>query len=353
LPLQTFHCKSFRCLSAVELEPHAAFTLVTGPNASGKTSLLEALAYLGRGRSFRGATARDLVQHGGDDFLLRAELRVGQQAHKIGVQNGKSGLLQSIDGDREGGTAALAALLPLQVIDPEVHQLVGGAPEQRRRFLDWMTFHVEPAFLDRWRRYRRVLKQRNALLKSGGGGIEDWDREFCELAALVEASRRDLVERALPALSRSAETLLGLPVSFEYARGWSPDRELADQLAEGRGRDLQTGSTQAGPHRADLRLKVDERVARKLVSRGQQKLLACSMVLASVAIVSEALGRKPLLLLDDPAAELDQVSLARLMAAVLELQGQVIATALTAEALPLPDEYRMFHVEQGALSALD
>ncbi|MBT8084583.1 MAG: DNA replication/repair protein RecF [Woeseia sp.] len=349
MPLRHFSCRDFRCLPAAELAPHAEFTLIFGPNASGKTSLLEAIGYLGRGRSFRGAATRDLVRHGSQEFLLTGRVALAGSDHKVGVSNGPDGLQQRIDGESGGGLAALAELLPLQVIDPEVHELVAGAPEGRRRFMDWMTFHVEQGYLAVWRRYRRALKQRNAQLKSGINALDSWDEELAAAGTELDAARRRVLEVALPIIETSASELLQAPVSFDYHRGWAADNSLREAFTEGRQRDLQAGATQSGPHRADLRLRVDERLARRLVSRGQQKLLASSMVLGSVAVVAERLGRVPLLLLDDPAAELDQESLGRLMAAVAALKGQVIATALTAEAAPLPTELAVFHVEQGDL----
>ncbi len=351
MPLAQFSCRDFRCLSAVEFEPHPAFTLVSGPNASGKTSLLEAIAYLGRGRSFRGAATRDLIRHGSKELLLRGTASFGGRARRIGVSNGPDGLQQSIDGERGGGLAALAEVLPLQVIDPEIHELVGGSPEGRRRFIDWMTFHVEHGYLGIWRRYRRALKQRNALLKSGVQALDSWDEELALAGVEVNDARQRILETAIPGVQAAASELLQAEVSFTFQRGWPADTALRAALGDSRRRDLQLGSTQPGPHRADLKLRVDERLARRLVSRGQQKLLACSMVLGSVAVVAAAVGRVPLLLLDDPAAELDSNSLARLMQAVAALQGQVIATALTADAVPIPANLSTFHVEHGELLA--
>lgn len=349
MPLRQFSCTDFRCLGAVEFQPHPSFSLVCGANASGKTSLLEAVAYLGRGRSFRGASTRDLIRYGNSEFLLRGEVEVSGRVRRLGVMNGKSGLEISVDGDRDGGTAALAGVLPLQIIDPDVHELVGGSPDQRRRFMDWMTFHVERGYLDIWRRFRRALKQRNAVLKNGGASLDSWDREFVSTALTLHESRMKVLREALPVLEQDASNLLGTGARFEYQRGWSDGSELAEQLLAGRSRDVMTGTTNIGPHRGDLRLRVDDRLAKRLVSRGQQKLLACAMVLGSLRVTSDALGRVPLLLLDDPAAELDQTSLGNLMSAVASLKGQVIATALSRSAVPLPDDYALFHVEQGKL----
>jgi DNA replication and repair protein RecF len=350
MALRSFRCTDFRCLESVTLEADPRNNLIYGANASGKTSLLEAIAYLGRGKSFRGATTDRLLRHGASEFLLFGKVQAGVREISLGVRNGKDGLEVSVDGDRSGGAAALASALPLQVVDPEVHNLVAGGPEHRRRYLDWLAFHVEHDYLTLWRRFRRVLKQRNAALREGTSReLYGWDREFTELALDVDASRQRALSRALPMLEAAGRRLLGSALGFEYRQGWSADRGLAEALAAGLDRDRQAGSTGAGPQRADLKLIYDERQARKLVSRGQQKLLACSMILAATRAAQAELGRPLLLLLDDPAAELDEDSLDRLMAEVADLKAQVIATALSAEARLFSAPAATFHVEQGVL----
>lgn len=351
MPLQSFKATDFRCLAAAEFEPDQNFSLIYGANASGKTSLLEAIAYLGRGKSFRGAGTQDLVRHGASDFLLLGTLLRDGRRQTIGARNGRDGLEVSTDGDHGGGAAALARVLPLQVIDPEIHSLVAGGPEERRRYLDWIVFHVEQSYIDVWRRFRRALKQRNAALKAGAvaAELEGWDRELAELGSEVHEARARVFDVALPCLQDAAESLLFGGISFEYRCGWPKGQPLAEALAAGRDRDRQLGSTQAGPHRADLKLIYDQRHARRLVSRGQQKLLACAMVLAATEMAQVELGRPLLLLMDDPAAELDRNSLGRLMGRVISLGCQVIATAIEPQPDLFPQPPAMFHVEQGAL----
>lgn len=351
MPLRNFQATYFRCLSKVGFEVDRLYNLIHGPNASGKTSILEAIAYLGRGKSFRGAAARDLISHGRAEFLLLGKIETRARQSTVGVRNGKDGLEVKIDGDRETSAAALVDILPLQVIDPEVHKLVAGAPEERRRYLDWMAFHVEQAYSDRWRRFRRALRQRNAALRSGANraSIEAWDREFLEAAESVDLARRRVLQIGQKTLEATATTLLGHPVGFEYRQGWTEHETLAQALARSWEHDRQGGTTQVGPQRGDLRLIYDERQARRLVSRGQQKLLACSMILAATEVVQTAMERPLLLLLDDPAAELDQEALKRLMHAVFRLGSQIVATALAAETIHFPESPAMFHVEQGRL----
>ena len=208
---------------------------------------------------------------------------------------------------------------------------------------------MEHGFLDQWRRFRRALKQRNAGLKEKAARdvLASWDKEFAEAGREVHEARLRALEIARPVLSDIGERLLGSPVDAEYQRGWAADTTLAEALASGLARDRQLGSTQAGPHRADLKLRYDERRARRLVSRGQQKLLASALILAATEVVQTHIERPLLLLLDDPAAELDDDSLARLLEGIIGLGCQIVATALDADSVPFPEPPRMFHVERG------
>ena len=352
MPIQQFSARGFRCLAEVEFEADPGFNLICGPNASGKTSILEAVAYLGRGKSFRGAPVSNLIRHGEKAFVLFGKVHDGGRTCRVGVRNSADGLEVRIDGQSGGGSAELASALPLQIIDPDVHDLVAGAPDERRRYLDWIAFHVEHDYLDSWRRFRRALKQRNAALRSGQAAdmIRGWNAEFVELASRIDAGRRLALEVALDELRETGRQLLGSDIDFEYRPGWKEGAALADALEANLERDHQQGSTQVGPHRADLRLIYDERQARKLVSRGQQKLLACAMILAAAETAQTALERPLLLLLDDPAAELDDDSLGRLMARVRNLGCQVIATSLQPDATILGGDGAVFHVEHGVLT---
>ena len=351
--IRLFRASNFRCLKSVELELSPGFNLVVGANASGKTSLLEALAYLGRGKSFRSAGTRELVRHGEDEFVLFGELEQGERTVPVGVRNSGDGLEVRVNGESVSGVAALAEALPLQIIDPEIHKLIAGGPEQRRRFLDWIAFHVEHEHLTIWRRFRRALKQRNAALKASSGSavIRGWNAEFAELSSRLDASRRAVLDLALDSLEEQGRALLESDLAFSYQRGWAKDRELAEVLEEGLERDRQLGATQAGPHRADIRISYDERQARKLVSRGQQKLLASAMILAATETAQAALEKPLLLLLDDPAAELDADSVSRLMAAVTALGSQVVVTTLQPDVLTFAETPALFHVEHGVVAA--
>ncbi len=351
MPIRQFTAKNFRCLENIELDADPQYNLIVGRNASGKTSVLEAIAYLGRGKSFRGATTSDLIRHGEREFVLFGEVAAGGRLAKVGVRNSHAGLETRVDGEKGGGAAALAAALPVQIIDPDVHELVAGSPDQRRRYLDWIAFHVEHDYLDTWRRFRRALKQRNAALRAGAsnGTLDGWNAEFAELAAGVDKGRRNALAAAQNSLLEVGSDLLGSAAGFEYRAGWNEDQGLLQALEDSIERDRQHGSTQSGPHRADLKLSYDTRRARKLVSRGQQKLLACAMIIGAAQTAQTALERPLLLLLDDPGAELDDEALGRLMQRIVLLGSQVIATSLDGNMALFPATAKVFHVEHGVL----
>ncbi len=352
--IRLFRATNFRCLESIEIHLASDFNLVYGANASGKTSLLEALAYLGRGKSFRGAGTADLVRHGHEEFVLFGQVHAHSRTRNLGAKNSRGGLEVRVDGDSEGGAAALAEAMPLQVIDPEVHNLVAGGPELRRRFLDWVAFHVEHEHLQAWRRFKRALRQRNAALKakSSTATIRSWNAEFVDVGMQLDESRRRALAGLLGGLTSFGEKLLATELHFDYQQGWGREKGLGQALEDGLQRDMLLGATQHGPHRADLKISYDERQARKLVSRGQQKLLASAMILAATETAQTALERPLLLLLDDPAAELDGDSLSRLMDAVSGLGCQVVATSLAPDALLVPPGAAVFHVEHGGLTPI-
>jgi DNA replication and repair protein RecF len=212
--LQSLRIQSFRCLEQVELALHPERNYLYGPNASGKTSVLEAAHFLSRGRSFRTRRNRTVVRHGCEALAVSGNVELDGIRHRLGAALGSGGLQLRVDGE-DVGAAETTRLLPVQVIDPEVHRLIDGGPESRRRYLDWGVFHVEHDYLGQWRKFRRVLGQRNAALKAAQGDVTVWTQALAESGEAVNEARHHYVSRlAAPsgprpvrARSRTAETL--------------------------------------------------------------------------------------------------------------------------------------------------
>jgi DNA replication and repair protein RecF len=356
MSLQRLGIEDFRCVERAELEFDRRCNLISGQNASGKTSLLEAIFFLGRGRSFRTNRSDTLVRAGAAQFTLTGRIDTAGISQPIGMRVDADGIEARYAGRPVSGLAELATRLPVQAIDPEVHRLVDGGPQERRRYLDWGVFHVEPNFVEHWRRYQRALRQRNAALKAGQSPqlVQAWDPELLEAGQVVADHRQRYVERLGPAVAASGQRLLGLQIELGLSRGWSADRSLQESLDASLARDRERGLTHSGPHRADIQVRVDGHPARDRVSRGQQKLVAAAMLLGQLQCDAEQGSGVAALLVDDPAAELDSRSLDRLLTEVLTLPSQLFITALDPAnpALARLPEGPRFHVEHGSVTRL-
>lgn len=351
MALGTFRAERFRCLSAVELELDPNANLFIGPNASGKTSLLEAAFFLSRGRSFRSRRRDALIAHGTDDFVLAAQSLGSAVPVPLGVRATRGDTEWRIGGAPAAGIADLAEEFPAQVIDPEVHKLLEEGPGRRRRFLDWGVFHVEHGFLSNWRRYHQALRQRNAALKKDATDTDlaAWERELASSGEALATQRGGYLERIAAPLARIGESLLDEPISLVHQRGWDTERPLLESLMADRPRDRRYRATQLGPHRSDIAVLVGGQPAKDRVSRGQQKLVAAGLMLAQLEIQEMERPGRSALLLDDPAAELDGKNLARLMAMVREVPAQLWVTSLKPEIADLVTDARVFHVKQGEI----
>jgi DNA replication and repair protein RecF len=343
----------FRCLCSAALELDPRFTLISGPNASGKTSLLEALYVLGRGRSFRTRRLEHLIRHGSEQFVVFGEIDSNDRRIPLGVEGSTSGMRARLGGAK-ASLAELALVLPVQIIDPEVHRLIEEGPSRRRRFLDWGVFHVEQSFVGHWQRYHQALKQRNAALKSAqpGAAVAAWDAELLRYGELVTAARADYVAQLAVPAQLLSRRLLGMDLTLNYRPGWARELSFAEALQQSRSHDQEVGVTQVGPHRAELSIRLDGAGVKDRISRGQQKLLASALLLGQLKLFPDSAPVQPTLLLDDPAAELDDERLAGLIGELTTHAIQLVVTTLHGEFSAFGTPGRQFRVVGGSLEAL-
>jgi DNA replication and repair protein RecF len=341
----------FRSLHSATLHLDPAFTLITGPNASGKTSLLEAIYVLGRGRSFRTRRLEHLIRHGTERFIVFGETEGEGRKVPLGVEGSAAGVRAKIAGGKPASLAELAVALPVQIIDPEVHRLIEEGPSRRRRFLDWGVFHVEQSFVSDWQRYQQVLRQRNAALKGRQSRtmVSVWDADLILYGERLTSARSRYVAMLAGAAEPIASHLLGLRLGLSYRAGWAKDRTMAEALEQSWNHDQELGATQVGPHRAELSIRLDDAAVKDRISRGQQKLLAASLLVAQVKLFPED-GVRPTLLLDDPAAELDDQRLGGLIVEVSQQSVQLIVTTLHGEFAAFGTPGRRFSIKQGEVS---
>jgi DNA replication and repair protein RecF len=353
MSLRQLQVTDFRCLQSAVLDLDPRFTLISGPNGSGKTSVLEAIYVLGRGRSFRTRRLEHLIRQGASQFVVFGEIDASDRRIPVGVEGSASGIRARIAGAAAGSLAELALALPVQIIDPEVHGLIEDGPSSRRRFLDWGVFHGKPSFVGDWQRYRQTLKQRNAALKSGQppAAVAAWDGDLIRYGELLTGARSDYVARLSAHAERIGRNLLGMELALDYRPGWARDMSFAGSLQHGRSHDQTSGATQVGPHRAELSIRLNGLPVKDRISRGQQKLLAAALLIAQLKLFPVGASVQPSLLLDDPAAELDDDRLGGLIREVASHSVQLIVTTLHSEFSAFGAPGRRFRVEAGSLSA--
>ena len=349
--------------ASLSLQPINVFY---GANGSGKTSLLEAVYLLLMGRSFRQTQLRPLLSDGQDQSAVFGEL-VSSNGNKLtlGLSRQRDGSKPVIKLNGEGlkSLSELVQVAPVQVLSADSFEMLLGGPSNRRSFIDWGLFHVEPNFYATWRLAQRALKQRNSLIRHGKIARDQlllWTREYARYGELVDRMRQSYLEQLLP-ISQAIATAL-LPQMKErldaaYTRGWSKEQSLLEALEQGLEGDLQQGHTRVGPHRADLRVHADSHLAVDVLSRGQLKMLVATLYLAQTELLQLKADKHSIFLVDDLASELDDVNRRRLCSELERLQIQVLATSINKSDLlnswAQPGQIQMFHVEQGAISPMN
>lgn len=341
---------NFRCLEQLRLEPAAGVTLVVGANGSGKTSVLEVMAVAALGKSFQPGRAGDIVRHGSGGLSVRAALR-NEAGHALSVTVRKTLSETSIEADGAPIRAAsqLAQRVPIVALGSKMADVLGDSPGNRRALIDRTMFHVEPAYIDAWKSYRQGLRQRNALLRQGASVTvaEYWHDAMASAAMHIDAGRQRIVEHLNRWLERCRFGAFEGGFAFRYLPGWEREPGLAQCLEQHWERDRRLGFTQAGVHRGDLRLVAGGRPVVRRLSRGQAKYVAVTVYAALSDFIESESGMKPIMLIDDLAAELDDKMRARAVALIAARGGQRVFTAIRETELPeLDDETpNVFHVE--------
>ena len=345
MSLRHLELTDFRAFAGAALSPEPeGTTAITGRNGTGKTSVLEALAYLGSRRSFRGAPPEAMVRTGADSAIIRASFESTERSVLVEAEIRPAGRSRTrVNRKDASGREALAAAAPCTIFSPEDLTLISGGPRGRRDLLDDTLSLIDAEGARAADETERVLRQRAALLRQSGGRatpdvtttLEVWDQRLADAGKVLVAARERLAGELEVLVAAAYGRLAGgadgavVMVEQRYRRSWEGD--LLDALAASRGDDLRRGLNTVGPHRDDLVIVLDGREARTHASQGEQRCLALALRLAIHELVRSRTSVVPTLLLDDVFSELDP---ARSRALVAELPaGQAILTT----ASPLPE----------------
>jgi len=343
--LKHLEADRLRNLKAVNLDLSAEMTLICGRNGQGKTSLLESIYLLATGRSFRTRRTDELIGWDGGPLRVSGsvESRLGQSTLTVVMDGGKRSLLaDSLELDFE---SFIGRLDVVDLTGDRIGTLRGG-PEERRRFLDRGILGLRSGYLACIGAYRKVLSQRNALLRRGGGGgaeIEAWNERLARAGATIHGQRREYVSRLALEVSEFARELFPgggeLLIHYRPSPAVTGDHapvEFAEifkkSLIEGLDRDTVVGHTCRGPHRDDLKVELDGVDLRKYGSAGQVRASMVALKLGKLSLLKKDRGEAPLFLMDDFDSDLDEAR-ATTLATFLQSGGCQALVATSKEAM--------------------
>jgi len=350
-----------RCYRQLTLDLPPGPNLFVGPNASGKTSLLEAVLLLATTRSTRTVHDRELVQWGrawgqatghfefdsGSPRAIAVTLQ-GQGSSMPECEPPPSYLTGAkcvqIDGQVANSVARVVGEAPAVLFTPDDLEIVKGSPGVRRRLLNVAIAQITPRYLDDLHRYRRALSQRNELLKqvaqdkADGATLAPWTNQLVEAGVRISADREQFLNQLSPVAAQLQSRLTGhseqIDICYSSCLAGAGDEEqrevvFREQLERQFDRELQRGATQVGPHRDDVEITTEGRSLRRFGSQGQQRTAALALKLAEAQVIGQRRGELPIVLLDDCFSELDN----RRAGWLLDLLGsfqQVLVTSATA-----------------------
>lgn len=345
---------NFRNIKSANFDLHQKCNLFYGINGSGKTSILEAIYYLGLGRSFRSHIVKRIINNDAETFSIFAKMQMDDNIVPIGIERSldKANNQIRIAGENISSAAELAKLLPLQLLNQNNHHFFEHGPKARRQFIDWGVFHVEHTFFALWKRVEQIIAQRNALLKTRShlNQIKLWDNELATLSLDIHNFRKKYLEQLFLLIGEYFKQFLpNVDIAIEYYPGWNLNQNLVDALATSFSRDMQLGYTTVGPQRADLHFTIDHIPAQDMLSRGQQKMLLYSLKLAQGMLLTKLTGKQCIYLVDDLTSELDQTHRQMLVGFLCNLDSQLFVTGIDnseLQALFSNVDNSMFHVER-------
>ena len=352
-----------RNLASCDLSLSKTLNIVHGVNGAGTSSFLEAISFLTTGRSFRTTKLNLMVSDDSDSLVVFGR---DDQDKPLGISydSSKKSKLVKINGEQIKALSELTSLYPTQVLSPESYHLIDSGPAERRKYLDWCLFHVKHSYHQAWKNYNTILKQRNSLLKSNislvdlKSQLSVWDTQLCEAADKVNIERLSILEQLQSMLESCIE---GMSVNFcdnlsiSYYPGFTG--ALSEKLESSLQSDKESGFTKYGPHKADLRIKINGYLAKDFLSRGQKKVLINALFLAQTLLLKSLTSKDSLFVIDDFTSELDDHNQKALLELLLAQNNvQVILSCLQQDSLKwLKKGYnraQLFHVDQGVVTTV-
>ncbi len=338
---KSLELNNFRNYAELSLEFDPGLNLITGMNGRGKTNIIEGLYVMGMGRSFRTSKDREMIMFGCDE--ARASSVVvsddGRET-EISINYSGEGKLIKVDGIKLNRTIDLLENVYIVVFSPDDLRIIKDGPENRRRFLDRELCQLKPVYYSDLGNYKNVLRQRNAVIRQGGGDehlLEVFDESLARYGVRIADERKQFIERIKGIcasihsdISSSSEELNIFYETDSVFEGSFEEKteQFRRQLEAGREKDLFRGFTGFGPHKDDIGIEINGTDARLYGSQGQQRTAALSLKLAEIELIRSETGCRAVLLLDDVLSELDENRQRYLIESMKDVQTFVTATEI-------------------------
>jgi DNA replication and repair protein RecF len=367
LIVKNLDVSGFRNIEKVNLAFSDTFNFISGRNAQGKTNILEAVHFFSLGRSFRTRHTDEVIRFGEESAILR--LAGGSDAgvdFRIDIGLERSGRIRvSVNGKRLGGMSEIIGIMPSVIFTPEDIMIASGPPRGRRTYIDYTAAQVSPAFLGDLKSYRKMLKHRNALLRSMAdtgcdqGELGEWTEMLAEKGGSLVRGRleivRELGERSCALFSEmlpgGEELRLEYVCSYDAA-GTGDSDTLRAALERVRDEERRRGYTLAGPHYDDLMIYIGDSELRKYGSQGRKRLVAIILKLAQAATIMKRRAERPVVLLDDIMSELDMETASRIKELLSDQYQSFITSPRARDLEGVPENASLFMVEAGRFAKM-
>lgn len=355
--VESLQIENVRNLEKTEIKLNKKLNIFTGKNASGKTAILESIYILSRARSFRTPRIQNVIKHQNKSLLITAKVQHEQDgAINTGIEKKYGTVLIKRNGEKIKAVSDQAKKLPLVLITQDTHSLISGGPKQRRHWLDWAMFHVEPDYLDHWKSFMKALRQRNILLKKKEKNREfyrGWEEAMVEFANLLTKQRNDFLTGISKHFKEKKHQFCSENIKISLYQGWGETQQYKEWLDKTWQKDIERGYTQLGIHQADVKFVLEERKIDNVFSRGQIKMVTVFLLFSQAKEIEKRTGVKPVILIDDFKAELDEEASKRILTWLIEEGYQTfLSTTELREDEQETEHLQRFYVEQGKISTI-
>ena len=341
---------NFRLFRQLHFEPKKGINLITGNNGSGKTTILEAIYFIVRNRSFRTSNTSSLIRHNSPELTISARIKSSKDlVQNIEINKSRSLHHLTVNGAHQRKVSDIAMMNPLGIITTQINQLIDDGPKARRRYIDWSMFHVEQDYLKLVNIYQNLLVQRNSSLRQHLKTVDVWNNQIEKIGNLITDIRVKHMQLIKSIFLQLADHFLpDYDISFDFYQGWKKNLTLTQALIKIKETDLKRGYTTIGPHRSDIHLSINGKKIQDVLSNGEKKILGCLMILANLRNIQCIENEFPILLCDDVFTELDNKNIEILANILIETGYQIFITTNDERITRLPTIGKnMFHVEHG------